>query len=65
MQMEERMKKLFIILALMTLSSAPALAVYAVGETPPDFTCDDTYGNSWNLNDQHGKVVLLNFGATW
>ncbi len=59
------MRKLLIIVLLMTLSSATALAVYGVGETPPDFTCDDTYGNSWNLYDQHGKVVLLNFGATW
>ncbi len=53
------------IFLLLTMSSATALAVYAIGETPPDFTCDDTYGNSWNLNDQHGKVVMINFGATW
>ena len=49
----------------MSMYSSTALAVYAVGETPPDFTCDDTYGNSWNLYEQHGKVVMLNFGATW
>ena len=65
MQTEEQMKRLFIILILMTLSSAPALAEYAVGDTPPDFTCEDTYGNSWNLYEQRGKVVLINFGATW
>ncbi len=40
-------------------------AEYAIGETPPDFTCSDTYSNSWNLYEQRGKVVLLNFGATW
>jgi hypothetical protein len=58
-------KRLLIILLLMSMYSSTALAVYAVGETPPDFTCDDTYGNSWNLYEQHGKVVMLNFGATW
>ncbi len=59
------MKKLLLILLLLTLATAPALAVYGVGETPPDFTCEDTYGNTWNLYDQRPKVVLLNFGATW
>jgi len=40
-------------------------AEYGIGDTPPDFTCTDWNGNSWNLGDQRGKVVLINFGATW
>ncbi len=52
-------------LLFLLVTMLPLQAEYAVGETPPDFTCDDTYGNSWNLYEQRGKVVLLNFGATW
>lgn len=42
-----------------------ANAIWTVGQTPADFTCTDWNGNSWNLYAQRGKVVLLNFGATW
>ncbi|MBL7033260.1 MAG: redoxin domain-containing protein [Candidatus Delongbacteria bacterium] len=59
------MRKLLIVLTLLAVLTTTAFAVYAVGDTPPDFTCDDTYGNSWNLHDQQGKVVMVNFGATW
>jgi peroxiredoxin len=41
------------------------LATWAVGDTPPDFTCTDWNGNSWNLYSHRGKVVMINFGATW
>ncbi|MDP2360762.1 MAG: hypothetical protein Q8O14_08415 [bacterium] len=44
---------------------APAAAVWTIGSTPTDFTCTDWNGQSWNLYSQRGKVVLLNFGATW
>jgi peroxiredoxin len=30
-----------------------------------DFTLSDLQGKSWNLRDLRGKVVLLNFWATW
>lgn len=30
-----------------------------------DFTLSDLQGKSWNLKDLRGKVVLLNFWATW
>jgi len=42
-----------------------AQAEYPIGAIPPDFTCTDWDGNTWNLYEQRGKVVLLNFGATW
>lgn len=50
---------------LLLACAAPALAIHAVGETPADFTCDDTAGTAWNLLEQRGKVVMVNFGATW
>jgi peroxiredoxin len=30
-----------------------------------NFTLTDLQGNSWNLRQLHGKVVLVNFWATW
>lgn len=36
-----------------------------VGETAPDFSRADLAGNLVKLADYHGKLVLLNFWATW
>jgi peroxiredoxin len=35
------------------------------GQTPPDFTLPDSTGAGIRLSDYKGKVVLLNFWATW
>jgi len=51
--------------ALLLACATPVLATHAVGETPADFTCVDTAGAAWNLLEQRGKVVMVNFGATW
>ena len=32
---------------------------------PPDFTLEDLAGNEVRLSDLRGKVVLVNFWATW
>jgi thiol-disulfide isomerase/thioredoxin len=56
-------------LAALLLIAGSAHATYSVGSTPPDFTCNttrpDLHGTSWNLYSQHGKVVMINFGAVW
>ena len=31
----------------------------------PDFILTDTKGNQWRLSELHGKVVVLNYWATW
>lgn len=36
-----------------------------VGQPAPDFTLQDTNGKSWNLSELKGKVVFVNFWATW
>ena len=40
-------------------------AQYAVGDTVTDFTLNDVDGNSMSLFQFKGKVVVLNFFATW
>ena len=37
----------------------------AVGQPAPDFTLTDTEGTSYTLSEQKGKVVVLEFMATW
>ena len=36
-----------------------------IGQPAPDFILQDLSGRSWRLSDQRGKVVFLNFWATW
>ena len=31
----------------------------------PDFTLTDQYGNTHSLSDYKGKIIFLNFWATW
>jgi peroxiredoxin len=36
-----------------------------VGDNAPDFTCQTLSGDEFSLSMQKGKVVLVNFFATW
>ncbi len=36
-----------------------------VGKMAPNFSLTDLQGNEWQLTDLRGKVVFLNFWATW
>ena len=40
-------------------------AQYRVGDTVDNFTLNDVDGNPYTLYDFKGKVILLNFFATW
>ncbi|MBU4189385.1 MAG: redoxin domain-containing protein [Candidatus Thermoplasmatota archaeon] len=40
-------------------------AMNASGKKAPDFTLTDTGGNKFSLSDYKGKVVVLDFMATW
>ncbi len=45
------------------------LGIYLIslrgGDDAPDFTVTDINGNEFTLSDQRGKVVLIDFMATW
>lgn len=39
--------------------------IAAVGSPAPDFELKDTSGNLWRLSNLRGKVVFINFWASW
>ena len=43
----------------------PTTTAVVVGEEAPDFTLEDTDGQRVTLSELRGKVVLINFWATW
>ena len=44
---------------------APSAGPPAVGQAAPDFTLSDLNGKSFALSALRGKVVIVNFWATW
>lgn len=40
-------------------------SILSEGSEAPDFTVDINDGSSFSLSEQEGKVILLNFWATW
>jgi len=67
------MRRLAIIVVLLVLVgfagyiylNLPTTTSVAVGDTAPDFKLEDTKGNLVSLSEMRGKVVMLNFWATW
>ncbi len=65
---EDRMKKYLILLSLFSMILYSACQVSVKEKAPikaPDFTLEDIHGNSVSLKDYEGKVILLDFWATW
>jgi peroxiredoxin len=56
-------------LAAAALLFLPETKVYkeiaTIGSPAPDFQLRDSNGTVWNLSDLRGKVVFINFWATW
>ncbi|MFN7142199.1 MAG: TlpA family protein disulfide reductase [Myxococcota bacterium] len=60
------MRALWLRLAVLaTLVTGTVVAGKAVAAPAPNFTLRDTANTSHSLSDYKGKVVLLNFWATW
>lgn len=47
------------------INASLARAPYAIGKTFPDFKVKDTEGKELSLSQYKGKVVLVDFWATW
>ena len=60
--------RLLVLCSLFTLglvfTTAPANAL-AIGEVAPDFTLKNMQGENQNLAEQRGKIIVINFWASW
>lgn len=54
-----------LLIVLFLLSAAVPAMAQAIGSVPPDFSAKDIAGAKVTLSDLKGKVVLLDFWATW
>ncbi len=46
-------------------SNLPSTTAVVAGDVAPDFTLEDTKGNKFTLSELRGKIVMVNFWATW
>lgn len=46
-------------------SNLPSTTAVVAGDIAPDFQLKDTKGNSVTLSELRGRVVMVNFWATW
>ena len=73
MQFNKRYNQLFICLILLMfflqgcekIMSGKKIPPIEIGKPAPDFVLQDVSGKPWQLSDQKGKVVFLNYWATW
>ena len=67
------MRRLAIIIVLLVLAgfagyiyyNLPTTTSVVTGDVAPDFKLEDTKGNQVSLSGLRGKVVMVNFWATW
>jgi thiol-disulfide isomerase/thioredoxin len=57
--------KTSLLIAVFLLTMAVSCRAQAIGSTPPDFSATDIAGTEVTLSGLKGKVVLLDFWATW
>jgi len=59
------MRALLILVAALVVSAGGPAVAMKVGDVVPDFTRTDLAGKDVRLSGYRGKLVLLNFWATW
>lgn len=59
------MNRILFVLAVLTITSAHASAQPAVGQQAYEIELRDTKGTPQKLSDQKGKIVLIDFWASW
>jgi len=60
-----KIMKMTLLMVAIFLGTAASCRAQGTGGTPPDFTATDISGTSLTLSALKGKVVLLDFWATW
>ncbi len=63
--MKFRLKFTLNLLVLLALGNGTAMAAVAPQSAAPDFTLRSVSGPNFRLQEQRGRVVLINFWATW
>ncbi len=54
-----------LVAALLLLPASPLFAQATDGQLPPQFELKDYEGKAHKLSDYKGKVVLIDFWASW
>jgi peroxiredoxin len=63
--MMQKQIKALLFAAILTAVTLPLASLAETPVTAPDFSLTDSDGNVVSLSDMRGKVVLINFWATW
>jgi len=56
---------LFLIAGCENIGSLGKAKRMEIGKQAPDFVLQDSEGKTWQLSNQKGKIVFVNFWATW
>lgn len=63
--MKRNSKILAVVLTVFLLSACAKGSAIEIGDTPPDFTLSDINGKAVTLSGFKGKIILLDFFASW
>lgn len=65
MRVKKLVTLLLFILFFINLKAQPTFTLLGEGKIAPEWTLKAPDGNSHSLNDYHGKILILDFWATW
>lgn len=56
---------LMTVLTVLFMGISLKTAALDIGELAPDFTLKSTQGENFNLSEQRGQIIVINFWASW